>query len=122
MRTWRDTCLVCCFLPLACGSVRHGGLVAAHLAPLLAEHLADLWPRLRQQDDDRPSVGAAISVIGLLAALVLSLPWLEITTPSSGGRAGRHRVESDLQAVADWIADAPNVRIFTRFSWGEYLG
>jgi hypothetical protein len=32
-------------------------------------------------------------------------------------------VETDLQAVADHLAaEVPGRRLFTRFSWGEYLG
>jgi hypothetical protein len=122
---WRDLFLVCCFLPAACGSVRMVAWWLLVSAPLLAERLADLWPQLRREDPaiNQPTPGAALTVGGLLAAMILSLPWLERFHPvfTLPGRA--HRVEGDLQAVADRLgADRPSGRIFTRFSWGEYLG
>jgi hypothetical protein len=123
VRTWLNVCLIGCFLPAACGSVRMVAWWLLVSAPILSERVVDLWPRLRQEEDDRPTAGAAVAVAGLFAAVVLSLPWLErynlvLTRP---GRA--HRVESDLQAVADRLAaEAPGGRVFTRFSWGEYLG
>jgi hypothetical protein len=122
---WRDLFLVCCFLTAACGSVRMVAWWLLVCAPLLAERLADVWPRLRHEvpASDRPSVGAALTVGGLLAATVLSLPWLERCNPVFALPGRAHRVESDLQAIADRLAAAhPTGRIFTRFSWGEYLG
>ncbi len=123
VRAWLDVCLIGCFLPAACGSVRMVAWWLLISAPLLAERLADVWPRLRREEDDRPTVGATVAVAGLLAAMVLSLPWLEGCNPVLARPGRAHRVESDLQAVADRLAaEPPGGRIFTRFSWGEYLG
>jgi hypothetical protein len=123
VRTWRDVCLMGCFLPAACGSVRMVAWWLLVCAPLLAERLADLWPRLRQEEEEKPTAAAAFAVAGLLAAVILSLPWLECFNPVLARPGRAHRVETDLQAVADRLAvDAPGGRIFTRFCWGEYLG
>ncbi len=123
VRTWRDVILMACFLPPACGSVRMVAWWLLVSAPLLAERLADLWPLLRQQEDDKPTVGAAVALAGLVAAVVLSLPWLERFNPVLARPGRAHRVEADLQAVSDRLAaEAPGCRVFTRFAWGEYLG
>jgi hypothetical protein len=123
VRTWRDVCLMACFLLPAFGSVRMVAWWLLVSAPLLAERLADLWPRLRQPEDEKPTAGAALAVAGLVAAVVLSLPWLERYNPVLARPGRAHRVETDLQAVADRLgADAPACRVFTRFAWGEYLG
>ncbi len=123
VRTWRDVCLLACFLPPACGSVRMVAWWLLASAPILAERLADLWPRLRQQEEEKPTTGAALAVVGLLAAVVLSLPWLERYNPVLARPGRAHRVESDLQVVADRLAsEAPGCRAFTRFAWGEFLG
>jgi hypothetical protein len=122
---WRDLLLICGFLPAACGSVRMVAWWLLVSAPLLAQWLADCWPRLRQEDPaaDRPTAGAALTVGALALAMVLSLPWLERFNPVFRIPGRAHRVESDLQAVADRLAAAPpGGRIFSRFSWGEYLG
>lgn len=120
-----ELCLVACFLPLACGSIRMVAWWLLICTPILAAQLAKLWPRLRQLDaaDDRPSLGNALACGALLAAMVLSLPWLERSNPvlSRPGRA--HRTETDLQEIADYLrATEHGQRIFTRFAWGEYLG
>jgi hypothetical protein len=123
--SWRDLFVVGCFLPAACGSVRMVAWWLLVSAPLLAERLADVWPRLRDEDlaSDQPTPGAALTVGGLLVAMVLSLPWLEHFNPVFALPGRAHRVESDLQAVADHLAaEHPTGRIFTRFCWGEYLG
>jgi hypothetical protein len=122
---WTEICLLCCFLPLACGSVRMTAWWLLICTPILAAQLAALWPRLRQLDaaDDRPSLGNALACGGLAVAMVFSVPWLEAFNPvlSRPGRA--HRTETDLQAIADRLsADGHSGRIFTRFAWGEYLG
>jgi hypothetical protein len=122
---WRDLLLVGCFLPAACGSVRMVAWWLLVSAPLLAQQLAELWPQLRREDPaaDRPNVGAALSVAGLVLGMVLNLPWLERFNPVFMLPGRSHRVESDLQAIADRISTAkPTGRIFTRFCWGEYFG
>ncbi len=121
---WTELCLIGCFLPLACGSVRMVAWWLLVCTPILAAQLADLWPRLQQLDaEDRPSFGNAITCAVIVLAIALSLPWLEAFNPilSRPGRA--HRTEDDLQAIADHLsAEGRSGRIFTRFAWGEYIG
>jgi hypothetical protein len=122
---WTEICLVCCFLPLACGSVRMVAWWLLICTPILAAQLTSLWPRLTQLGaaEDRPSLGNAVACGIIVLAMVLSLPWLEGFNPvlSRPGRA--HRTETDLQAIADQLsAEGQGGRIFTRFAWGEYLG
>jgi hypothetical protein len=122
---WREICLLGCFLPLACGSARMIAWWLLLVTPVLAAQLAGAWPGLERLDKDseRPSLGAALSLAGLVLIAVLSLPWLERFNPVFRIPGRAHRVESDLQQVADLLAQHPgNGRIFTRFSWGEYLG
>jgi hypothetical protein len=121
----RELCLLGCFLPLACNSVRMVAWWLLLCTPILAAQLAELWPGLRRLDttQDRPSVGNTLTcgVLGLL--VVLSLPWLEAFNPvfSRPGRA--HRMETDLHQIAARLSREKSVgRIFTRFAWGEYLG
>ncbi len=120
-----EICLICCFLPLACGSVRMVAWWLLVCTPILTAQLAALWPRLTQLDatEDRPSFGNAVACGIISVAMVLSLPWLEAFNPvlSRSGRA--HRTETDLQAIADQLStEGHGGRIFTRFAWGEYLG
>jgi hypothetical protein len=120
-----EICLICCFLPLACGSVRMVAWWLLICTPILAAQLTALWPRLTQLDatEDRPSLGNAVACGIIVLAMVLSLPWLEAFNPvlSRPGRA--HRTETDLQAIADQLrSEGHGRRIFTRFAWGEYLG
>jgi hypothetical protein len=122
---WTEICLLGCFLPLACGSVRMMAWWMPILTPILAAQLTALWPQLRQLDaaDDRPSLGNALACGILAAAVVLSLPWLEAFNPVLSRPGRTHRTETDLQAIADRLsADGHGGRIFTRFAWGEYLG
>jgi hypothetical protein len=120
-----EICLVCCFLPLSCGSVRMVAWWLLVCTPIIAAQLADLWPRLRQLDanDTRPSLGNALACGVILAAMILSLPWLERFNPVLARPGRAHRTETDLQAIADQLrAEGRCGRIFTRFAWGEYLG
>jgi hypothetical protein len=122
---WREVVLVCCFLPLACGSVRMVAWWLLVSAPILAVQVVAAWPKVVELDAGgrQPTRGAAVACGVLLFAAVLSLPWLERVNPVLllPGRA--HRVESDLQAVAEQLAARDDTRrVFTRFEWGEYLG
>ena len=122
---WREICLILCFLPPACGSVRMVAWWLLVSTPILATRFADLLSRLRHLDstDDRASLGNAFACCTLAGAMVLSIPNLEAFNPflSRPGRA--HRAESDLQALADFLREEGKAeRIFTRFDWGEYLG
>jgi hypothetical protein len=119
-----EICLVCCFLPLSCGSVRMVAWWLLVCTPILAAQLAELWPRLRQldADDNRPSLGNSLACGVLLFAMILSLPWLERFNPVLAQPGRAHRTETDLQAIADRLStNARCGRIFTRFAWGEYL-
>jgi hypothetical protein len=123
--TRRELCLLCCFLPLACGSVRMVAWWLLILAPILAARLTARWPRLAEADvrAEAPSVAAGLGCGLLLLAAVLSLPWLERLNPVLALPGRAHRTEDDLQAVADHLGrDRPAGRVFTRLAWGEYLG
>jgi hypothetical protein len=120
----RESMVACCFLPLACGSVRMVAWWLLVCTPVLATRLAAVWPRLRAADidDDRPSVSAAFVNLLLMTATVMSFPSLQRWNPLFllPGRA--HRTEADLQAAVDHVAERGGHRVFTRFSWGEYVG
>jgi hypothetical protein len=123
--TVREVCLLVCFLPLACGSVRMVAWWLLICTPILAAQLTALWPRLRQFDvaDDRPSFGNALACSCLVLVMIFSLPWLEAFNPILSRPERSHRTETDLQALADRLrAEGSRGRIFTRFAWGEYLG
>jgi hypothetical protein len=123
--TVREICLLSCFLPLACGSVRMVAWWLLICTPILAAQLADLWPRLRQYDDcdDQPSLGNALACGSIVFVMVLSLPWLEAFNPVLSRPERTHRRETDLQEAADHLrAEGCEGRIFTRFAWGEYMG
>ncbi|HZV04106.1 MAG TPA: hypothetical protein VE999_03360 [Gemmataceae bacterium] len=122
--TVREICVLCCFLPLACGSVRMVAWWLLICTPILAAQLTDLWPRLRQYDlsDDQPSFGNVLACGVLVFVMVLSLPWLEAFNPVLSRPERSHRTETDLQALADRLrAEGREGRIFTRFAWGEYM-
>ncbi len=123
--TTRELCLLGCFLPLSCGSVRMVAWWLLIVAPILAAQFAALWPRLRQldADDDRPSLGNALACAALALAALFSTPWLEAYNPILSRPERAHRTETDLQALADRLrAEGRGGRVFTRFAWGEYLG
>jgi hypothetical protein len=122
---WTELCLIGCFLPLACGSVRMVAWWLLICTPILAAQLAELWPRLQQLDatEDRPSLGNAVACALIALAMVLSLPWLESFNPVLARPGRAHRTETDLQAIANRLStEGRGGRIFTRFAWGEYIG
>jgi len=120
-----EICLVLCFLPMACGSVR---MVAWWLlvgTPIAAAQLAALLPprALAEDDSGRATAGTGLTFALFVAVCVLSLPWLERYNPllTALHRAGRPELE--LQTVAEQLRQRrPGGRIFSRFEWGEYLG
>ena len=121
----REVCLILCFLPLACGSVRMIAWWLFILAPIAAAGLATHLPAhfVAGPDEKRPNVGAGLFVGLYLIVSVLALPWLENYNPVLVGFQRTHHPESDLQAAADALrARLPSGRIFSRFEWGEYLG
>jgi hypothetical protein len=121
----REIGLLCCFLPLSCGSVRMVAWWLLICTPILAAQLTEAWPRLRQLDvrDDRSSFGNVLACGLLVVVVVVSSPWLEAFNPIFAQPGRAHRIETDLQSVADHLsAKGQSGRIFTRFAWGEYLG
>lgn len=123
--TVREICLLCCFLPLACGSVRMVAWWLLICTPILAAQLTTLFPRMRQYDtgDDKPSLGNALACGFLVFVMILSLPWLEAYNPVLSRPERAHRTETDLQALANRLrTEGTGGRIFTRFAWSEYLG
>jgi hypothetical protein len=120
----REAIVAGCFLPAACGSVRMVAWWLLVCTPLLAGRLVEAWPRLHaaDADDDRPSASAGLVNLLLLAAAVLSLPWMERYNPVFALPGRGHRTETDLQAAADYISERDGGRVFTRFAWGEYVG
>ncbi len=65
------------------------------VTPVLAAQLAGAWPGLERLDKDseRPSLGAALSLAGLVLIAVLSLPGWSVSTvfriPGRAPRGGR---------------------------------
>jgi hypothetical protein len=119
----REVCLVCCFLPLTCGAVRMIAWWLLVLAPILATQLAVLLPASgKATGEDRPSVAAGVVCALLVLAMAFSLPCFDSFNPFMQQPGKGHRTESDLQDVAERLAEAsPSGRVFTRFEWGEYL-
>jgi hypothetical protein len=119
----RDVCLVACFLPLACGSIRMAAWWLLVLAPIVAAQVASALPRPEAADPERPSLAAAAFFGVLVVFAALSMPGLSAFHPLLGAdrRAG-HRTENDLEAIAAHLAGRPAPpRIFSRFEWGACL-
>lgn len=119
-----EICLVVCFLPLACGSVRMIAWWLLVWAPVVAAHLPELLgQRFRSVEADRqPSLGAAVFCGILAVGMVLSTPWLERYSPLQALGRGTNRVEDDLAGILARVQEtgaAP--RVFSRLEWGEYL-
>jgi hypothetical protein len=119
----REVIVPACFLLPACGSVRMVAWWLLACTPLLAGRVADAFPRLSgaDADDDRISISAALVNVVLVLVCVFSTPWLEAYNPVFRLPGRGHRVESDLQAIADEVRERGARRVFCRFSWGEYL-
>jgi hypothetical protein len=122
--TTREVCLVICFLPLACGSVRMVAWWLLVATPIAAAQLAAVVPaRFLAEDDGRATRGTVLSFAVFVVACVLSLPWLERYNPVLAALDRTGRPESQLEAAAERLRERrPNGRIFSRFEWGEYLG
>lgn len=121
--TVRQVCLVLCFLPPACGSARMVAWWLLIIAPIAAALVAANLPRQRLEklDESRPGLGAALTCAVLIAAMVLSLPWLERWNPLLQYVRTTHRTEDDLEEMADRMREEEPGRVFTRFEWSEYL-
>src|SRR5262245_17270371 len=122
--TAREVCLVLCFLPLACGSVRMVTwwlLVSARIATAL---LAETLPGpATVPEPERPSRGAALAFGLLVLTMIAVAPPLEGLNPLLGTVRSLHRDEYDLEEVSAQLAGRGETRrIFSRFEWGEYVG
>jgi hypothetical protein len=121
----REVCLVLCFLPPACGSVRMVAWWMLVAAPIAASRLAAVLPPrlIAEEDGRRATVGTALAFALFVVACVFSLPWLERWNPVLTTLHHTERREAQLQAAADRLRERrPAGRIFSRFEWGEYLG
>jgi len=121
----RELCLLGCFLPLACGSVRMVAWWLLIIAPVLAELLVAVFPRRAEDADDEraPSTGAAVVFGVMVLAVIFCLPGLRTYNPLLRVSRDGPRVEDDLEAVHRHLqVHAGAGRIFSRFEWGEYLG
>jgi hypothetical protein len=122
--TVREVCLVLCFLPLACGSLRMVAWWLLVTTPIMAALLAESFPQTlaANEEPEGPTPAAAGFCAVLLTVALLSLPWLERWNPLNRAR-GTHRDEMDLEQVAMALPqEHGEYRIFSRFEWGEYLG
>jgi hypothetical protein len=119
-----EVCLIACFLPLACGSVRMVAWWLLAIAPMLASRLAVLWPSLADaaSPPERPSVGAAAIFGVIVLAVLFCLPGLQGYNPLLRVSRQGPRVEDDLEAVHRHLRARTGAgRVFSRFEWGEYL-
>jgi hypothetical protein len=122
--TKSEICLVVCFLPLACSSVRMVAWWLLACAPIAAAQLAAVLPSgaLAEEDSREATRGTILTFALFVAGCVVSLPWLERYNPVLA-ILPRTRPELELQSAADGLRERlPSGRIFCRFDWGEYLG
>ncbi len=121
----REICLVLCFLPLACGSVRMVAWWLLVCTPIAAAQLAALLPpRLLAEDDSRQATAGTGLIFALFAVVwVFSLPWLDRYNPVLVALHRTEHPEAELQTIVQRLRERrPTGRIFSRFEWGEYLG
>jgi hypothetical protein len=121
----REICLVLCFLPPACGSVRMVAWWMLVATPIAAAQLAAILPRhfLSPEDEGGATRGTVLTFALFVVACVLSLPWLERFNPVLTALHRTGRPEAQLQVAADRLRERrTGGRIFSRFEWGEYLG
>jgi hypothetical protein len=123
--TATEICLVLCFLPLACGSVRMVAWWMLIVPPIAGAQLAAALPprSLPEDDSQRVTAGTGLAFALYVLLCVFSLPWLERYNPVLVALHRTGRPEADLQQVVERLrARQPVGRVFTRFEWGEYLG
>jgi hypothetical protein len=116
--TAREFCLLLCFLPLACRSVRMLAWWWLIAAPILATLLAQTIFSKENRQEHPPSRAAALGIVLLLTICFMSIPQTQSFSPLFGGFRSSHRVEEDLQSLSPQLAGG---RTFTRLEWGEYL-
>jgi hypothetical protein len=120
----RDALLLGCFLLLSAGSVRMVAWWMLVSAPVLAELLVWVAPKLAAPDDDaaRPSLAVGGVFALFVLAVVFSLPGLDRLNPLLGSARRGQRIEEDLEAVQRHLAaTAPPGNVYSHFEWGEYL-
>jgi hypothetical protein len=120
-----EVCLVLCFLPLACGSVRMVAWWLLVCMPIAAAQLAALLPphALAEDDSRQATAGTGLTFAVFAVVVVFSLPWLDHYNPVMVALHRTDRPESELRTVAERLRQhRPGGHIFTRFEWGEYLG
>lgn len=139
--TPREALLLACFALPACLSTRMTVWWFLVAAPVVARLAAR--PRSGPASEPQspgPSLAAAGVCVALLTVAVLSLPWLESYNPVMKHLRTTHRLESDLQAVAEKLPAGPErmasrdgtpdpapaagearARVFTRMEWANYL-
>ncbi len=119
--TVRELLLVCCFLPLACGSVRMVAWWLLAMAPFLARRIALLWPATDNSTTLKPNRGASISVVALGLAMVFSLPGLQRFNPLMRLRP-IDPTTAQVHDAQEFLAGHLDAgRVFSRFEWGEYV-
>jgi hypothetical protein len=120
----RELVLILCFLPLACGSARMVSWWLLIGIPIAARMLAVWLPSHQVRDaEEKPTMGATLTVAGLLVVCVASLPWFAAYNPALIATHRNHRTEEDLEQIAAHLRDqGEGERVFCRFEWGEYIG
>jgi hypothetical protein len=113
----REAMLLICFGALAARSSRMIVWWLIVLAPLIADRLAMLQPRLRIKTY-APNLGAAVASAALAALCVLSLPPFHAYNPLLRLRSADTTTD-DLEHARQSLGEGGN--LFTRLEWGEYL-
>jgi hypothetical protein len=119
----RELCLIGCYLPLACGSVRMVAWWLLAIAPISADLLTRLLPAKKDAAEEwRPSTGAGV-VFGLIVlAVVFCLPPLQPLNPLLRVSRSAPRVEDELEELHGRLRRIdPGGNVFSRFEWAAYL-
>lgn len=117
----RELLLIGCFGFLAVGSVRMVAWWLIAIAPMLASRIVILWPNAKSATQFAPNRGAAFSVVGLLLAMVLSVPGLQRFNPLLALRfVDATTIQMD-EAQLILGRELGQAHVFARFEWGEYL-
>jgi hypothetical protein len=120
-----ELCLASCFLPLSFTAVRMVAWWLLAIAPVIATQLAAALPRRLAVDEqgNRPSLiaGVFLSLFVLLA--VACAPPMEHISPVPKALGRTHRVEHDLEQVAEFLRQhpTPNRCLYSRLEWGAYF-
>jgi hypothetical protein len=118
---WRDVFLMLCFGFLAARSIRMVVWWLFIIAPIISVRLADLFPKSRWVAY-APSRAAGLTVVGLLAFCVLSLPPLHAFNPILMLRKP-DETTANLEKAYEYLSSRQaKGSIFTKLEWGEYLG